>query len=153
MKNLWYTIMLINFGSVDSSSCGTTSSTGNPTLIPIMDNQNRCNYVFMAKLTSEAERFDDMAKFMAELVVGLASEEALTKEECLLFSKAYEKVVALKREALLTVMDNGNGDLVKEYCSKLKAKLLETCATASRLVDTVIPSATSPESEAHCVEE
>ncbi|KAK3011757.1 hypothetical protein RJ639_012302 [Escallonia herrerae] len=116
-----------------------------------MDNQKRCNNVFMAKLASEAERFDDMAKFMAELVVGLASEEELTKEERLLFSRAYEKVVALKREALLAVMDNGNGDLVKEYRSKLKAELLETCATASRLVGTVIPRATSPESKVHCV--
>ncbi|PIN15381.1 Multifunctional chaperone (14-3-3 family) [Handroanthus impetiginosus] len=117
----------------------------------------REQYLYMAKLAEQAERYEEMVQFMDNLVVGSAGSE-LTVEERNLLSVAYKNVIGSLRAAWRIVSsieqkEEGRKNdehvaLVKDYRSKVEAELSQVCAGILKLLsDTLIPSAASSESK------
>lgn len=85
-----------------------------------------------AKLSEQAERYDDMAKSMKALV-GLGDD--LTNEERNLLSVAYKNVVGARRSSWRVISSieskSGDGDkktqMAKEYRQKVENELTEIC--------------------------
>ncbi|CAK9169715.1 unnamed protein product [Ilex paraguariensis] len=99
-----------------------------------METLTRDQYIYMAKLAEQAERYEEMVKFMGKLVVGTASTGAeLTVEERNLLSVAYKNVIGSLRAAWRIVSSieqkeegRKNDDhvaLVKDYRSKSHLEL------------------------------
>ncbi|CAH2062654.1 unnamed protein product [Thlaspi arvense] len=66
----------------------------------VPENLTREQYVYMAKLAEQAERYEEMVKFMDKLVVGSTSAGSeLTVEERNLLSVAYKNVIGSLRAA------------------------------------------------------
>ncbi|CAK9147096.1 unnamed protein product [Ilex paraguariensis] len=124
-----------------------------------METLTRDQYIYMAKLAEQAERYEEMVKFMGKLVVGTASTGAeLTVEERNLLSVAYKNVIGSLRAAWRIVSSieqkeegRKNDDhvaLVKDYRSKVESELSEVCAGILKLLDEfLIPSAVASESK------
>ncbi|KAK4417098.1 14-3-3 protein 1 [Sesamum alatum] len=117
----------------------------------------REQYLYMAKLAEQAERYEEMVQFMDSLVVGAAGTE-LSVEERNLLSVAYKNVIGSLRAAWRIVSSieqkeegRKNDDhvaLVKDYRSKVEAELSQVCAGILKLLaDNLIPSAASSESK------
>ncbi|KAL0423143.1 UNVERIFIED_CONTAM: 14-3-3 protein 1 [Sesamum radiatum] len=117
----------------------------------------REQYLYMAKLAEQAERYEEMVQFMDSLVVGSAGAE-LTVEERNLLSVAYKNVIGSLRAAWRIVSSieqkeegRKNDDhvaLVKDYRSKVENELSQVCAGILKLLaDYLIPSAASGESK------
>ncbi|KAL0381662.1 UNVERIFIED_CONTAM: 14-3-3 protein 1 [Sesamum angustifolium] len=115
----------------------------------------REQYLYMAKLAEQAERYEEMVQFMDSLVVGSAGAE-LTVEERNLLSVAYKNVIGSLRAAWRIVSSieqkeegRKNDDhvaLVKDYRSKVENELSQVCAGILKLLaDYLIPSAASGE--------
>jgi 14-3-3 protein epsilon len=111
--------------------------------------------VYFAKLAEQAERYDEMAEFMA--TVGEAGGE-LSVEERNLLSVAYKNAVGSRRAAwrIITSVEQKekskgneeNAKFAKEYCSKVEAELDKICNTILSLLDNqLIPPASSGESK------
>lgn len=123
-------------------------------------NLNRDQYVYMAKLAEQAERYEEMVKFMEKLVVGFTSAGGggeLTVEERNLLSVAYKNVIGSLRAAWRIVSsieqkEEGRKNeehvvLVKDYRSKVEGELLDVCLGILKMLDShLIPSASSSES-------
>ncbi|CAK9169714.1 unnamed protein product [Ilex paraguariensis] len=124
-----------------------------------METLTRDQYIYMAKLAEQAERYEEMVKFMGKLVVGTASTGAeLTVEERNLLSVAYKNVIGSLRAAWRIVSSieqkeegRKNDDhvaLVKDYRSKVESELSDVCAGILKLLDEfLIPSAVASESK------
>ncbi|XP_051117544.1 14-3-3 protein 1 [Andrographis paniculata] len=117
----------------------------------------REQYLYMAKLAEQAERYEEMVQFMDSLVVGAGGAE-LTVEERNLLSVAYKNVIGSLRAAWRIVSSieqkeegRKNDDhvtLVKDYRSKVENELSQVCAGILKLLaDHLIPSAASSESK------
>ncbi|XP_011100010.1 14-3-3 protein 1-like isoform X1 [Sesamum indicum] len=117
----------------------------------------REQYLYMAKLAEQAERYEEMVQFMDTLVVGAAGTE-LSVEERNLLSVAYKNVIGSLRAAWRIVSSieqkeegRKNDDhvaLVKDYRSKVETELSQVCAGILKLLaDYLIPSAASSESK------
>ncbi|KAL7094478.1 hypothetical protein ACP275_11G105800 [Erythranthe tilingii] len=117
----------------------------------------REQYLYMAKLAEQAERYEEMVDFMDSLVVGAAGAE-LSIEERNLLSVAYKNVIGSLRAAWRIVSSieqkeegRKNDDhvaLVKDYRSKVETELTQLCARILKLIgDYLIPSAVSGESK------
>ncbi|KAL2531312.1 14-3-3-like protein GF14 kappa [Abeliophyllum distichum] len=117
----------------------------------------REQYLYMAKLAEQAERYEEMVQFMDKLVVSSAGAE-LTVEERNLLSVAYKNVIGSLRAAWRIVSSieqkeegRKNDDhvpLVKDYRSKVENELSDICAGILKsLNDYLIPSAASSESK------
>lgn len=114
----------------------------------------------MAKLAEQAERYEEMVKFMEKLVVGFTSAGGggeLTVEERNLLSVAYKNVIGSLRAAWRIVSsieqkEEGRKNeehvvLVKDYRSKVEGELLDVCLGILKMLDShLIPSASSSES-------
>ncbi|KAH3762075.1 14-3-3 protein [Pelomyxa schiedti] len=110
--------------------------------------------VFMAKLAEQAERYDEMVKYM-KIVAETAAE--LNPEERNLFSAAYKNVVGARRASWRIVSSveqkeetRGNNPdnlrRIKEYREKVEQELSATCAEILSILDTtLIPKSTTPE--------
>ncbi|CAA2986091.1 14-3-3 1 [Olea europaea subsp. europaea] len=118
----------------------------------------REQYLYMAKLAEQAERYEEMVKFMDKLVVTSAEGPELTVEERNLLSVAYKNVIGSLRAAWRIVSSieqkeesHKNDDdvpLVKDYRSKVESELSEICAgILKNLNDFLIPSASSSDSK------
>lgn len=59
----------------------------------------REQYVYMAKLAEQAERYEEMVQFMEKLVTSLTPVSELTVEERNLLSVAYKNVIGSLRAA------------------------------------------------------
>ncbi|KAJ1990528.1 Protein bmh2 [Dimargaris cristalligena] len=116
--------------------------------------QERDEKVYMARLAEQAERYDEMVKFMKD-VAKLGGE--LSVEERNLLSVAYKNVIGARRASWRIVSsiehkeDNkGNTDhvaLVKPYRSKIEAELADICNDVLQvLTDDLIPKAENSES-------
>ncbi|XP_019185845.1 PREDICTED: 14-3-3 protein 1 [Ipomoea nil] len=122
-------------------------------------NLSREQSVYMAKLAEQAERYEEMAKFMDGLVISSATSGfELTVEERNLLSVAYKNVIGSQRAAWRIVSSieqkeegRKNDDhvvLVKDYRSKVESELSAVCAGILKLLDQyLIPSASAPESK------
>ncbi|KAL2538536.1 14-3-3-like protein GF14 kappa [Forsythia ovata] len=117
----------------------------------------REQYLYMAKLAEQAERYEEMVQFMDKLVVSSAGSE-LTVEERNLLSVAYKNVIGSLRAAWRIVSSieqkeegRKNDDhvpLVKDYRSKVESELSDICAGILKILnDYLIPSAASSESK------
>lgn len=101
-----------------------------------------------AKLSEQAERYDDMAKTMKSLV---ALGEELSNEERNLLSVAYKNVVGARRSSWRVISSieskSADGDkktqMAKEYREKIEKELTDICEEVLQLLDsTLIPKAT-----------
>ncbi|XP_057974097.1 14-3-3 protein 1 isoform X2 [Malania oleifera] len=124
----------------------------------IPENLSREQYVYLAKLAEQAERYEEMVQFMEKLVVGSSSVSELTVEERNLLSVAYKNVIGSLRAAWRIVSSieqkeegRKNEDhvvLVKDYRSKVESELSNVCAGILKLLDShLIPSASTSESK------
>ncbi|CAA2956702.1 14-3-3 GF14 kappa isoform X1 [Olea europaea subsp. europaea] len=118
----------------------------------------REQYLYMAKLAEQAERYEEMVQFMDKLVVTSAAGTELTVEERNLLSVAYKNVIGSLRAAWRIVSSieqkeesRKNDDhvaLVKDYRSKVEGELSEICAGILKILnDYLIPAAVSSESK------
>ncbi|KAF3439221.1 hypothetical protein FNV43_RR17496 [Rhamnella rubrinervis] len=120
----------------------------------------REQYVYMAKLAEQAERYEEMVRFMEKLVVGSSTPgvSELTVEERNLLSVAYKNVIGSLRAAWRIVSsieqkeesrkNEEHVTLVKDYRSKVELELSAVCAGILRLLDShLIPSASTSESK------
>ncbi|GLT33689.1 hypothetical protein SLA2020_082530 [Shorea laevis] len=126
--------------------------------ITIPENLTREQYVYMAKLAEQAERYEEMVQFMEKLVANCTPASELTVEERNLLSVAYKNVIGSLRAAWRIVSsieqkEEGRKNeehvaLVREYRSKVEAELTTVCAGILRLLDSsLIPSAPASESK------
>ncbi|KAL8476261.1 hypothetical protein ACS0TY_028796 [Phlomoides rotata] len=118
---------------------------------------SRHQYLYMAKLAEQAERYEEMVQFMNSLVVRAAGAE-LSVEERNLLSVAYKNVIGSLRAAWRIVSsiehkeegrkNDSHVSLVKDYRSTVETELSQVCAGILKiLADHLIPSATSSESK------
>ncbi|XP_031265045.1 14-3-3-like protein GF14 kappa isoform X1 [Pistacia vera] len=123
-----------------------------------METLTRDQYVYMAKLAEQAERYDEMVNFMESLVTSSAPVTELSVEERNLLSVAYKNVIGSRRAAWRIISSielkeesRKNDDhvaMVKEYKSKLENELSGVCGTILKLLDShLVPSATLSESK------
>ncbi|XP_031109282.1 14-3-3 protein 1 [Ipomoea triloba] len=125
----------------------------------IPGNLSREQSVYMAKLAEQAERYEEMVKFMDSLVISSATSAfELSVEERNLLSVAYKNVIGSLRAAWRIVSSieqkeegRKNDDhvvLVKDYRSKVESELSAVCAGILKLLDQyLIPSASTSESK------
>ncbi|XP_022554299.1 uncharacterized protein LOC106384897 isoform X2 [Brassica napus] len=119
----------------------------------------RDQYVYMAKLAEQAERYEEMVQFMEQLVTGGATPSSeLTVEERNLLSVAYKNVIGSLRAAWRIVSsieqkeesrkNEEHATLVKGYRSKVETELSSVCEGILKLLDShLIPSAAASESK------
>ncbi|CAK9163602.1 unnamed protein product [Ilex paraguariensis] len=124
----------------------------------VPENLNRDQYVYLAKLAEQAERYEEMVKFMEKLVIGSTPDAELTVEERNLLSVAYKNVIGSLRAAWRIVSSieqkeesRKNDDhvvLVKDYRSKVESELSDICAGILKLLElNLVPSASTSESK------
>ncbi|KAK7311698.1 hypothetical protein RJT34_09993 [Clitoria ternatea] len=120
---------------------------------------SREQYVYLAKLSEQAERYEEMVEFMQKVVVGWTPSSELSVEERNLLSVAYKNVIGSLRAAWRIVSsieqkeehrpkNEEHVPLVKDYRSKVENELSQVCASILNLLDSnLIPSASSSESK------
>ncbi|XP_050145275.1 14-3-3-like protein GF14 kappa isoform X1 [Malus sylvestris] len=125
----------------------------------VPENLSREQYVYLAKLAEQAERYEEMVSFMEKLVVGsTAAGTELTVEERNLLSVAYKNVIGSLRAAWRIISsieqkEEGRRNeehvaLVKQYKSKVETELSAICAGILKLLQShLVPSATTGESK------
>ena len=124
----------------------------------IPENLTRDQYVFLAKLAEQAERYEEMVQFMQKLVLTSTPASELTVEERNLLSVAYKNVIGSLRAAWRIVSsieqkEEGRKNeehvaLVKEYRSKVESELSDICASILNLLESnLVPSASASESK------
>lgn len=112
--------------------------------------------IVRAKLAEQADRYDDMVKYMKEAVG--SAEKPLTAEERNLLSVAYKNVIGSKRSSLrvLTAVkerketdDTIKRDLVQEYIKEVEKELNEVCLDIVQLLDEkLLPSLPADDTDA-----
>ncbi|PIN02003.1 Multifunctional chaperone (14-3-3 family) [Handroanthus impetiginosus] len=118
---------------------------------------SREEHVYMAKLSEQAERYEEMVEFMEKVVKTVDTDE-LTVEERNLLSVAYKNVIGARRASWRIISSieqkeesRGNEDhvkIIKEYRGKIEAELSKICDGILKLLEThLIPSAASAESK------
>ncbi|KAG2335104.1 hypothetical protein Bca4012_016290 [Brassica carinata] len=119
----------------------------------------RDQYVYMAKLAEQAERYEEMVTSMESLVTGLTpSSSELTVEERNLLSVAYKNVIGSLRAAWRIVSSiegkeesrksEDHASLAKGYRSKVETELSSVCNGILKLLEEhLIPSAAGSESK------
>ncbi|VFQ93578.1 unnamed protein product [Cuscuta campestris] len=124
------------------------------------ENLSREQCLYMAKLAEQAERYEEMAKYMDRLAVDSAkSGPELTVEERNLLSVAYKNVVGSLRAAWRIVSSieqkeesRRNDDhvaLVRDYRSRaIESELSAVCAQILGILDQHLIPATADSSEA-----
>ncbi len=90
----------------------------------------------MAKLAEQAERYDEMVKYMME--VAKSSEEELTVEERNLLSVAYKNVIGSRRASWRVVSSiemKDKSEYIIEYKRKIERELTEICNEILAIID------------------
>ncbi|MBA0751545.1 hypothetical protein Gogos_000462 [Gossypium gossypioides] len=114
--------------------------------------------VYMAKLAEQAERYEEMVKFMETVVSAVPSSDELSVEERNLLSVAYKNVIGARRASWRIVSSieqkeegRGNADhvsVIREYRAKIEAELSEICAGILNLLDEkLVPAAKTGDSK------
>ncbi|XP_047318022.1 14-3-3-like protein GF14 kappa [Impatiens glandulifera] len=122
------------------------------------ENLTRDQYVYLAKLAEQAERYEEMVTYMEKLVLGATSTGKPTVEERNLLSVAYKNVIGSLRAAWRIVSsieqkeesrkNDEHVSLVKDYRSKVESELSNVCGGILNLLDSnLIPLAKSSESK------
>ncbi|KAG1672768.1 hypothetical protein FOA52_002756 [Chlamydomonas sp. UWO 241] len=116
---------------------------------------SRENYLYAAKLSEQAERYQDMVSEMKQLAA-LAVEQELSIDERNLLSVAYKNLVGARRASwrILQSVEQSemmkNNDkrvgLVQKYRAVVEKELDEICGDVLQLLDKyLVPSATTTE--------
>ena len=116
--------------------------------------KERENFVYIAKLAEQAERYDEMVESMKKLAM---LDVELTVEERNLLSVGYKNVVGSRRASwrILSSIeqkeDSKGNDLnakrIKEYRQKVESELSTICSGIMRVIDEhLIPSSPAGES-------
>lgn len=115
-------------------------------------NDKRRDLVFMARTAEAAERYDDMCKFMRELVEWTDTQSpkvGLSVEERNLLSVAYKNVIGARRASWRTLnaeSDNKMDDLIQNYKKQVEAELSDICMDILDLLEnTLVKNSTSPD--------
>ncbi|MBA0766274.1 hypothetical protein Goshw_019159 [Gossypium schwendimanii] len=114
--------------------------------------------VYLAKLAEQAERYEEMVKFMENVVSAVPAPDELTVEERNLLSVAYKNVIGARRASWRIVSSieqkeegRGNADhvsVIREYRAKIEAELSEICAGILKLLDEkLVPAAGTGDSK------
>lgn len=93
-----------------------------------------------AKLSEQAERYDDMAAAMKSVTEQYSQLEALTTEERNLLSVAYKNIVGAKRSSWRVISSieqksNSNEELAKAYRKDIEKELNTVCKEVLDLLD------------------
>ena len=95
--------------------------------------------IFMARVAEQAERFDDMVKYLQE-VVGFKSEDFTTEERNLL-SVGFKNQIGSKRTAIRTISAIEQNpkyqkfnDCLKVYKKRIEGELFEQCMNIVQIV-------------------
>ncbi|OIT21728.1 PREDICTED: 14-3-3 protein 10 [Nicotiana attenuata] len=123
----------------------------------LKDNLSREQYLYLAKLAEQAERYEEMVQYMDKLVLSSTPAAELTVEERNLLSVAYKNVIGSLRAAWRIVSsieqkeesrkNEEHVSLVKEYRGKVENELTEVCAGILKLLESnLVPSASTGES-------
>lgn len=100
--------------------------------------------LFMARLSETAERYEDMAKIMHQLVTLNCPASDLTVEERNLLSVAYKNVVGARRASwrTLNAEDNGDSAPVAIFRKQVETELTAVCGEVLALIkDQLVPAA------------
>jgi len=98
----------------------------------------RKDLVFMARTSETAERYEDMCKFMRELVrVSDAKKADLTIEERNLLSVAFKNVIGSRRASwrTLNVDERKDDPLILEYKAQVEMEMGEVCKDVLDLLE------------------
>nr|CAA53700.1 14-3-3 protein 32kDa endonuclease [Cucurbita pepo]prf//2107305A nuclear matrix endonuclease [Cucurbita pepo] len=118
----------------------------------------REEFVYLAKLAEQAERYEEMVEFMEKVSAAVDNEE-LTVEERNLLSVAYKNVIGARRASWRIISSieqkeesRGNDDhvsIIRDYRSKIETELSNICGfRILNLLDSrLIPSAASGDSK------
>ncbi|CAN7055088.1 unnamed protein product, partial [Brassica rapa subsp. trilocularis] len=117
----------------------------------------REEYVYMAKLAEQAERYEEMVEFMEKVSAAIDGDE-LTVEERNLLSVAYKNVIGARRASWRIISSieqkeesRGNDDHVKairDYRAKIETELSGICDGILKLLDDrLVPAAGSGDSK------
>jgi 14-3-3 protein epsilon len=118
---------------------------------------SREDNVYMAKLSEQAERYEEMVEYM-EKVAKTVDVEELTVEERNLLSVAYKNVIGARRASWRIVSsieqkeesrkNEEHVNLIKEYRGKIEAELSNICNGILKLLDShLVPSSAAAESK------
>lgn len=113
---------------------------------------SREEYVYMAKLAEQAERYEEMVEFMEKVSAAVPSSDELTVEERNLLSVAYKNVIGARRASWRIISSieqkeesRGNEDhvaTIRDYRSKIESELSSICDGILKLLDSkLIPAA------------
>eukprot|EP00397_Hematodinium_sp_SG-2012_P050267 GEMP01058341.1.p1 GENE.GEMP01058341.1~~GEMP01058341.1.p1 ORF type:complete len:246 (+),score=62.49 GEMP01058341.1:195-932(+) len=114
--------------------------------------------VYLAKLSEQAERYDEMKEYMKEVASSANEAGELSVEERNLLSVAYKNAVGSRRASWRIVSsveqkeiskgNTDNSDMCKEYRVKVEAELNEICTEILNLLaEHLIPKSTAGESK------
>nr|VDD44932.1 unnamed protein product [Brassica oleracea] len=117
----------------------------------------REEFVYLAKLAEQAERYEEMVEFMEKVVEGVDKDE-LTVEERNLLSVAYKNVIGARRASWRITSSieqkeesRGNDDhvtTIRDYRSKIESELSKICDGILKLLDTrLIPASANGDSK------
>lgn len=110
--------------------------------------------VEQAKLAEQAERYDDMVKYMKELTT--QGSQRLSDEQRNLLSVAFKNVVGARRSAWRIIHsleekktnEGGNTELISNYREEIENELKERCKEVLDLIDKyLLPSATTEDKD------
>jgi len=114
--------------------------------------------VYMAKLAEQAERYDEMVKFMDSVVKDVIPDQELTVEERNLLSVAYKNVIGARRASwrIISSIEQKeeskgnveNAERIKGYKTKVEDELSNICGSILTLLnEKLIPTASTGESK------
>ncbi|KAE9595958.1 hypothetical protein Lal_00031019 [Lupinus albus] len=118
----------------------------------------REEFVYLAKLAEQAERYEEMVEFMEKVSAAAGDNEELTVEERNFLSVAYKNVIGARRASWRIISSieqkeesRGNEDhvaTIRDYRSKIENELSDICDGILKLLDSrLIPSAASGDSK------
>ncbi|KAG2320459.1 hypothetical protein Bca4012_056499 [Brassica carinata] len=117
----------------------------------------REEFVYLAKLAEQAERYEEMVEFM-EKVAEAVDKDELTVEERNLLSVAYKNVIGARRASWRIISSieqkeesRGNDDhvtTIRDYRSKIESELSKICDGIIKLLDTrLVPASANGDSK------
>ncbi|KAL9668645.1 hypothetical protein QQ045_006183 [Rhodiola kirilowii] len=110
-----------------------------------MASHSREEYVYLAKLAEQAERYEEMVEFMEKVAGAVRTGEELTVEERNLLSVAYKNVIGARRASWRIISsieqkeesrgNDGHVATIREYRAKIESELSSICEGILKLLD------------------